>query len=124
MQIFNTNYLQILPSNANIKNIIRFATTILAPVGADQTNEVIKPIKKHITDKTEDEIVTLKKLLNTRIDVNTGKIIRLEIIIAPIKRIPTTIVKAVSIANIRLYFADEIPLAVANVSSNVTANIR
>ena len=97
---------------------------MLAPVGADSRNEATSPIKKHATDKTADEIVTLQKLLNTRIDVNTGKIIRLEIIIAPIKRIPTTIVNAVSSANIRLYLADEIPLAVANVSSNVTANIR
>ena len=112
------------PTAANIKNMIRFATTILAPVGADHIKEATSPIKKQITESIADEIVTLRKLLNTRIDVNTGKIIRLEIIIAPIKRIPTTIVKAVSNAIMRLYFDEDIPPAVAKGSSNVTANMR
>jgi hypothetical protein len=79
--------------------------------------------KKQTIDSTADDIVTLRKLLNTRIDVNTGKIIKLEIIIAPISRIPITIVKAVSTAIMRLYLPEEIPLAVAKGSSNVSANI-
>jgi hypothetical protein len=96
---------------------------MLAPVGADQIKDVTKPIKKQTIDSTADDIVTLRKLLNTRIDVNTGKIIKLEIIIAPISRIPITIVKAVSTAIMRLYLPEEIPLAVAKGSSNVSANI-
>ena len=100
--IIQFNYFRIFPTVANIKNITKFATTMLAPAGADQIKDVTNPIKKHITDKTAEDIVTLRKLLNTRIDVNTGKIIKLEIIIAPISRIPITIVNAVSNAIMRL----------------------
>ena len=71
---------------------------MLAPVGADQIKDVTNPIKKQTIDSTADDIVTLRKLLNTRIDVNTGKIIKLEIIIAPINLIPITTVKAVKTA--------------------------
>jgi hypothetical protein len=71
----------------------------VAPAGVEKANEKIKPIKKHIIESMALEIVTDLKLLKTRIDVNAGKIIKLEIIIAPIKRIPTTTVSAVKTAS-------------------------
>ena len=43
-----------------------------------------------------EEITTLVKLLNTRIEVRHGKITRLEISMAPIIRMPRTMVTAVS----------------------------
>ena len=43
--------------------------------------------------------MTLRKLLNTRMDDIAGKIIRLEISSAPIMRIPSTIVTAVGFSN-------------------------
>ena len=48
-----------------------------------------------MTDNTAEQIVTDKKLLKTLIEVNAGKIIKLEINIAPIIFIPITTVTAV-----------------------------
>lgn len=67
--------------------------------------------------------MTDRNVLHTRIDVSAGKMIRLEIKRAPIIRIPSTIVTAVSTAISVLYRLAFTPVACANVSSNVTANI-
>ena len=56
------------------------------------------PMQKQITDKIPEDHTTPLKLLNTRMDVNAGKMIRLEISIAPIIRIPSTMVTAVKTA--------------------------
>ena len=72
-----------------------FTMTTLAPAGVEYINDKVIPIKKQTTDITPDEIMTDLKLLKTRIDVNAGKIIKLEINIVPIMRIPKTIVIAV-----------------------------
>ena len=69
--------------------------TTLAPAGVEYKNETVIPTKKQITEIIPDEIITLLKLLNTRIDVKAGKTIKLEINIVPIIRIPSTIVIAV-----------------------------
>ena len=77
---------------------IRFATTILAPAGVDQAKLAVIPAKKQTTARIAAKITTLKKLLKMRIAVSAGKTRRLEIITAPIRRIPTTIVSAVRTA--------------------------
>ena len=51
---------------------------------------------KEIRERIPEEITTLVKLLNTRIEVRHGKITRLEISMAPIIRMPRTMVTAVS----------------------------
>ena len=56
------------------------------------------PMQKQITDKIPEDHTTPLKLLNTRMEVSAGKMIRLEINNAPIIRIPRTIVTAVSTA--------------------------
>ena len=54
--------------------------------------------------------------------VSAGKIIRLEISIAPIMRIPSTMVTAVRTANRMWYQPTRTPVALAKFSSKVTAN--
>ena len=56
------------------------------------------PMQKQITDKIPEDHTTPLKLLNTRMEVRAGKIIRLEISIAPIIRMPSTMVTAVKTA--------------------------
>lgn len=59
-------------------------------------------MKKQTTDTVPAERITPEKLLNTRMEVRAGKMIRLEIIMAPIIRMPRTMVTAVSTARIVL----------------------
>ena len=82
----------------NAKNTIRFTATMLAPVGSSRANEQIMPITKHTTDITAEQIATDLKLLQRRMELSAGNIIRLEISRAPIMRIPRTTVTAVSTA--------------------------
>ena len=53
---------------------------------------------KHTTDIAAEHSTTARKLLHTRIADRAGKIIRLEMSSAPIIRIPSTTVTAVSTA--------------------------
>ena len=76
---------------------------------------------KHTIDRIPDERTTPRKLLKIRIDVRAGKIIRLEISIAPIIRIPSTMVIAVRMAIKILYHSTLTPVALAKFSSKVTA---
>ena len=75
-----------------------YARTTLAPAGVAATYERVTPAIRHTTEITAAFIITLLNVLHTRIDVNAGKMIRLEINNAPIIRIPSTIVTAVSTA--------------------------
>ena len=72
--------------------------TSVAPVGRSYTYDRVMEIIKQITDITADDIVTVRKLLNSLIEVIAGKIIKADIIIEPIILIPSTIVTAVSTA--------------------------
>ena len=76
-------------------NMMAFTITTLAPAGVAYKKETVIPTKKQATEIIPDEIITCLKLLNTRIDVKAGKIIKLEISIVPIIRIPRTMVIAV-----------------------------
>ena len=96
---------------------------MLAPQGASKAYDIIIPTINVITDTTAELIVTERKLLNTRIEQSAGKIIRLEISILPISRIPITIVIAVSSAIIILYALTAPPVAFAKLSSKVMAKI-
>lgn len=96
---------------------------MLAPAGVDRANDIIIPTVKQTAERTAAKTTVLKKLLKIRIAESAGNIIRLEIIIAPISRIPITIVSAVRTAISALYADERIPLAVANDSSNVTKKI-
>ena len=97
--------------------------TTLAPAGDAHTYDTVIPTTKHTTEITPELIITLLNVRHTRIDVSAGKMIRLEIRSAPIIRIPNTIVTAVKTAINVLYISAFTPVALANVSSNVMANI-
>ena len=86
----------------NIRNAPRSAVTIVAPTGVEQRIERIMPVPAHITDITAEHIVTLLKLLKTRIADSAGKIISAEISREPTRFIAITIIIAVIMAIIRL----------------------
>lgn len=87
------------PISQNSPNASTFTITTLAPAGVEYRKEAVIPKKKQQTDTTADVITTPLKLRQTRIAVSAGKMMRLEISIAPIMRIPTTIVTAVKNAS-------------------------
>jgi hypothetical protein len=76
---------------------IAFIATTLAPVGVSKIYAPTKPIKKLSVDTTAEHITTPRKLRKKRIAVSDGNMRSDEIRIAPISRIPTTIVTAVRI---------------------------
>ena len=57
------------------------------------------PRRKHTTERTAEQITTLWKVWQRRIEVSAGKISRLEIRSAPIMRMPRTVVMAVKNAS-------------------------
>ena len=81
-----------------ITNKVRFAATTVAPTGVEKTKEIVKPAQKHTTEVMAEQITTPRKLLNRRMAVRAGKMIREEISMAPIIRIPSTMVRAVRMA--------------------------
>ena len=83
-------------------NIIKFTITIVAPVGVATKYEIINPVINANIEIITLEITTLLNVLNTCIDDNVGKIIKLEINNAPIKRIPSTTTTEHRLANIIL----------------------
>ena len=96
---------------------------MLAPAGNDKRKDKIRPIAKESTEIITAHIVTERKLLHTCIAVRVGKIIRLEISIVPIIRMPITMVTAVKRAIIIVYSAVLMPRDCAKDSSKVIANI-
>ena len=104
-----------------IKIIILIATT-LAPVGVAYRYEKTTPVKKQNIETSAEQIVTFLNFLNTRMELRAGKIIRLEMSMAPIMRMPSTIVRAVKKAISILYKPVFIPVALAKVSSKVMTN--
>ena len=101
----------------------RFVTTIVAPAGLEIAKLTTMPIKKQHIEIIALEIITLLKLLKTRIELNAGKITRLDIIIAPIRRIPITIVREVRMAMALLKICVLMPVDVEKVSSKVIVKI-
>ena len=102
----------------------KFAITTLAPDGNSYKYEKTIPSTKQITEIHADDITTCENRLKTRIEVSDGKIIRLEINKVPIRRIPNTIVIAVSSAITILYISVFRPVAFAKFSSKVIAKTR
>lgn len=92
-----------------------------APVGTAYMHEISKPVVKQTTEITAVLTVTALKVLNSLIALSDGKIISAEISIAPIRRIPTTTVKAVSTAMKQFISFVLRPVARAKLSSKVTA---
>ena len=100
---------------------MRLATTTVAPTGVEKAKEMVSPVQKQTTDVTAAQRITLRKLLNSRMAVSAGKITREEISMAPIIRIPSTMVRAVRIASRVLYQLTFSPVAREKFSSKVMA---
>ena len=98
--------------------------TTLAPEGSSKAYDAAMPSTKHTTDIIAEHTTTDLKLRQRRMLVSAGKMMRLDINSAPIMRIPSTTVTAVRTAIIVLYRSALVPVALAKVSSKVTANIR
>ena len=77
---------------------MRFAVTMLAPAGVERAKEAVSPAIKQSMESMIAQRITLKKLRKMRIADSAGKTNRLEIIMAPIRRIPMTMVRAVRTA--------------------------
>ena len=90
------------PAIAKIMKMIMSAATIVAPTGVSARTETRMPASEHPTEITEAQIVTLLKLLKTRIAESAGKMMRAEIRSAPTRFIAITITTAVRIASDRL----------------------
>ena len=76
----------------------KFTTTTPAPAGTPFVKEIMMPMMKQTMETITPQIVTDLKLLQRRMDVRAGNTMRLEIRRAPIRRIPTTTMTAVSTA--------------------------
>lgn len=85
-----------------IINKAKLTSTTVAPVGVDALNDIVIPTIKHIIDIIADNITTPLKFLHIFIDINDGKIIKLDISNEPSKRIPRTTVKEHNIEKIIL----------------------
>ena len=70
-------------------------TTTLGPVGVDKAKLMIMPAAKQRADSSPEHITTPLKVLQSRMEVSGGKIIRLDMSSAPIMRIQSTMVTAV-----------------------------
>lgn len=97
---------------------------MVAPTGDPAQIDITSPAKAPTTEIITDEIVTFLKSLNTLMDESAGKTINAEISNDPTSLIPSTIIIAIIIDIIRLYFETSVPTAFAKSSSNVTSNIR
>ena len=111
------------PTAVNPANTRIFTQTMLAPPGVPNSYEITMPAMNVTTEMTAEHTVTALKLLNPLMLHSAGNIIRLEISIEPIMRIPTTIVIAVSSAISMLYRPAFVPVARAKLSSKVIAKI-
>ena len=107
----------------NMKNTVISAETIVEPTGVSANIEIIMPKNAQIRDITTEQIITLRKLLKTLIAESAGKIMRADISSEPTKFIAITMITAITTAMSRLYISDRIPVALAKLSSKVTANI-
>ena len=85
-----------------MKNTAMSAVTIVEPTGVEKSMEAIMPIPAHITDITEEHIITLLKLLKTRIAEREGKIISADMSSEPTRFMASTIISAVITAMSRL----------------------
>ena len=106
-----------------MRKAAKSAATIVLPTGVPASIDMRSPVTEHTTDTTAEQIVTERKLLNTRIAERAGKITRAEIKSEPTRFIARTIITAMIIAITRLYACACVPTAVAKFSSKVTQKI-
>jgi hypothetical protein len=122
-KIYSYFLILIIDNNLNSKNTIKLAITIVAPVGVAYINDIYNPTINDTIEIIILDIITLLNFLNNCIDESVGKIIKLDINKDPINLIPKTTTIEHKLANIILYKSVFTPIDLANLSSNVIANI-
>ena len=111
------------PTILQIKKAIISAATTVEPTGVPAMIEKSIPAAAQKIEIAPEKITTGRKLLNIRIAERAGKITKAEISKEPTKFIASTIISAVITAINRLYAPALTPVALAKLSSKVTANI-
>ena len=76
--------------------------TIVLPTGVSARMEITMPEKAQATERTAEQIVTARKLLNSRIADSAGKITSAEISSEPTRFIASTMMTAMMTAISRL----------------------
>ena len=97
--------------------------TMVEPTGVPPTMDRSIPSKAQATDSTAEQIVTARKLRNSRMADRAGKITRAEISSEPTRFMASTMITATITAIHRLYSPARVPAARAKLSSKVTAKI-
>ena len=110
------------PTRKKTPKAIMSAKTMVGPTGVPAIMEAKIPVAVQVTDKIAEQIVTDLNDLKMRIALNAGKIIKAEIRSEPTRFIAKTMITAVTTAINKLYKFVFTPVALANDSSNVTAN--
>ena len=85
-----------------MRKAARSVATIVLPTGVPARTEIKRPVTEHTTETTAEQMVTLRKLLKTRIAERAGKITRADIKREPTRFIASTIMIAMMIAITRL----------------------
>lgn len=93
------------------------------PTGVPAVTEIKIPTREQQTEHMAEQIVTERKLLNNRMAERAGNITNAEISRDPTRFIASTIIMAMTTAISKLYALEFVPVAFANFSSKVTANI-
>lgn len=112
--------LDIMQNNA--KAIISAATTV-EPTGVENRIDARIPVAAQITDNTAEQIITLRKLLNTRIAETAGNTISADVSNEPARFIARTIITAHITAISILKTPTLMPVDAAKLSLKVMANI-
>lgn len=94
---------------------------MVEPTGVPARIEARSPTTVHTTENAAEKIITDLKLLKSRIAESAGKIINAEIRSEPTRFIASTIITAMVTAIKKLYAPTFIPVALAKLSSKVTA---
>lgn len=85
-----------------MKKTMISAETIVEPTGVPASIEIIMPKNAQSREIITEQMITLRKLLNTRIADRAGKIISADISSEPTKFIAMTIIMAMTTAMSRL----------------------
>ena len=96
---------------------------MVAPTGVPARMDVRMPAATQNTERTAEQRVTARKLLNCRMADMAGKITKAEISKDPTRFMAITITTAGTTARIILYTLDLVPVAEAKLSSKVTEKI-
>ncbi len=100
------------------------AHTIVDPTGVPYRMDTRMPINVQTTEKTAEQIVTDRKLLNTRIAANAGKMISADTKREPTSFMETTMITAIMTAMNKFIALVCAPAAFAKFSSKVTEKMR